>query len=86
MEWNAFHLNERYIEDTMAQKSITIVIKGQEGSGRTQIAEMLKQFMVEKGFENLHVQTHGGVDLFVATPEASSILQQHMDIIEVQTS
>lgn len=42
---------------------ITIVVKGEDGRGRTQIAEILKQALLDKGFTDVAVVPTEKADL-----------------------
>lgn len=40
----------------MADQTLTIVVRGGEGSGRSQLAKQLEQFLIEKGYCEVHHQ------------------------------
>jgi len=55
----------------MSERHITIVIKGPDGSGRTQIGEKIKHFLLNEGFARVEYHDNG-FDLYngAASPKA----------------
>lgn len=53
----------------MADHGITIVVKGDNGTGRTQMVEVLKQALLDKGFTQVAVVDSGNkpADLYAGT-------------------
>lgn len=48
----------------MSDRHITIVVRGPDGSGRTQIGEKIKRMLINEGFTQVDYLDNGTIDLF----------------------
>jgi len=64
-------------------KQITIVVKGADGVGRTQVVEQIKHALTGAGFKDVAVMDPGAVDMYAGD---STIRDVPIQIIEVPTA
>lgn len=48
----------------MSDQILTIVVRGGEGSGRSQLAKQLEEFLIERGYTDVHLQPNDEVVLY----------------------
>lgn len=48
----------------MADQILTIVVRGGPGSGRSQLAKQLQDFLIERGYVDVHLQLTNEVILY----------------------